>query len=94
MVKTAKVLKSHPFIMQTPTFPCFRRSLYVTQLLGSVKNLKTELPCFHYRLRETSCIHITFDAQRGERALMPHANSESLDERAHSCSLIRTFFIR
>ena len=32
-----------------------------------------------------------YNAQRGKKALMPYANSEGPDERAHPCSLILTF---
>ena len=35
-----------------------------------------------------------YDAQHGKMALMPHANSEGPDERAHPCSLIWLFFFR
>ena len=35
-----------------------------------------------------------FDVKRGKRALMPYANSNSLDERAHPCSLVWTLSVR
>ena len=37
---------------------------------------------------------VLHDAQRGKKALMPHANSEGLDRHAHSCSLIWAFSVR
>ena len=37
---------------------------------------------------------LLYDAQRGKKALIPHANSEGPHERAHPCFLIWTLSLR
>ena len=38
------------------------------------------------------CLY-TYDTQCGKTALMPYANGEGPDERAHPCGLILTFSV-